>query len=76
MCRAEEMHDLIAGQQEPASSLRGVRRDLEETTSQIVATLIEWGSPSDAESLRTRLTAMFDRLDVGLRDYQRYANAD
>jgi hypothetical protein len=74
--KAEELHDLIAGQQEPASSLRGVRRDLEETTSQIVVTFIEWGSPSDVESLRTRLTAMFDRLDVGLRDYQRNANAE
>jgi hypothetical protein len=73
--KAEELHDLIAGQKEPASSLRGIRHDLEETTSQIVTTLVELGSSSDAEPLRTRLTAMFDRLDVGLRDYQRYAGA-
>jgi hypothetical protein len=74
--KAEELHDLIAGQQEPTSSLRGVRNDLEETTSQIVTTLMKSGPSPDVEALRTRLTAMFDRLDVGLRDYQRYANAE
>ena len=30
---------------------------------------------AQVELLRTRLTAMFDRLDAGLHDYQRYANA-
>jgi hypothetical protein len=74
--RAEELHDLIARQREPARSLRGIRRDLEETTTGIFGLLTEADSWSDAEALRTRLTAMLDRLDVGLRDYQRYANAE
>ena len=75
---AQDLRDFIARRKEPAGSLRGIRRDLEETATRIVTSLMESASsPStEVELLRTRLTAMFDRLDAGLRDYQRYANAD
>lgn len=75
---AQDLRDFIARRKEPVASLRGVHRDLEETATQIVASLTESASSPDAqiERLRTRLTAMFDRLDAGLRDYQRYAHAD
>jgi hypothetical protein len=66
---AEKLHDLIARQKEPANA---IRRNLEETTSQIIDTLVESESVLsvlDAEPLRTRLTAMLDRLDAGLRDF-------
>jgi hypothetical protein len=72
---AQDLRDFIVGQQESASSLRGIRLDLEETAAQIVG-LLESASPANAETglLPTRLTAMLDRLDAGLRDYQRYSN--
>jgi hypothetical protein len=75
---AQDLRDFIAKRGEQAGSLRGIRRNLEEAAAQIVASLTESASSPDAEVefLRTRLTAMFDRLDAGLRDYQRYANAD
>lgn len=75
---AQDLRDFIARRKEPAVSLRGIRRDLEETATRIVASLMESASSpgAEVELLRTRLTAMFDRLDAGLRDYQRYANAD
>jgi hypothetical protein len=74
---AEDLHDLIARRQEYRSSLRGIYRTVEQTANQIVATMTDQPSPTDSEieDLRTRLTAMFDRLDAGLREYQRYANA-
>jgi KAP family P-loop domain len=73
---AQDLHDLVVGLAASAGSLRGIRRDLEETTAQIIDALVESEASPDAEALRTRLTAMFDRVDVGLRDYQRYANAE
>jgi hypothetical protein len=74
---AQDLRDFIARRKEPAGSLRDMRRDLEETATQIVTSLMEWAASPDAEVelLRTSLTAMFDRLDAGLREYQRYANA-
>jgi len=74
---AEDLRDFIARRREPTGSLRGIRRDLEETATQIVASLREAASAPepDVALLRARLTAMFDRLDAGLRDYQRYTNA-
>jgi hypothetical protein len=76
--QAEDLRDFIARRGEPAGSLRGIRRNLEEMASQIVDGLMELASLPDGEVelLRTRLTAIFDRLDAGLRDYQRYANPD
>lgn len=73
---AQDLRDFIIAQKAPPGSLRGIRRDLEETASQIVANLTESASSqeADGELLRTRVTAMIDRLDVGMRGYQRYAN--
>lgn len=75
---AQDLRDFIARRKEPAGSLRGIRRDLEETATRIVTSLMESASSpgTEVELLRTRLTPMFDRLNAGLRDYQRYANAD
>jgi hypothetical protein len=75
---AQDLRDFIARRKERSGSLRSIRLDLEDTASQIVASVMASASSPDpeAELLRTRLTAMFDRLDAGLRDYQRYANAD
>ena len=74
---AQELARLHRRRSEPSGSLRGLRRDLEETAAQIDASLTGWATAGpDAGALRTGLTAMFDRLDAGLRDYQRYANAD
>lgn len=70
---AQDLRDFIARQRDMAGSLRGIWRDLEETASQIVACLNE--PTTDAELLRARLTAMFDRLEAGLRDWQRNALA-
>jgi KAP family P-loop domain len=75
--QAQDLRDFIVGRREPAGSLRGIRRTLVETASEIVRDLMHAASAPDAdvENLRTRLTATFDRLDAGLRDYQRYENS-
>ena len=75
---AQDLRDFIARRSEPSGSLRGLRRDLEETAAQIAESLTGWAISPDEEAglLRTGLTAMFDRLDAGLRNYQRYADAD
>jgi hypothetical protein len=67
------LRDFLAGHRERAGSLGGILGDLKATAAEIVASLQEPASLPDAELdvLRTRLTAMFDRLDAGLRDYQR-----
>ena len=68
---AQDLLDFIARRREPAGSLRGIRRDLEETARQIVAALSE-PSP-DTGDRHTRLTALLDRLDTMLSDYQQAA---
>ena len=75
---AQDLRDLIARHSDRAGSVRGIRRDLEETASQVTASLTEPANSPDADTglLQTRLTAMLDRLDAGLRDYQRYSDAD
>jgi len=74
---AEDLRDFIVGRKEPAISLRGIRRDLQEAATQIVASLAESASSPDTEIdlLQTRLIAALDRLDACLRDYQRNANS-
>jgi KAP-like P-loop domain-containing protein len=69
----QDLRDFLAGHRERAGSLGGILGDLKATAAEIVASLQEPASLPDAELdvLRTRLTAMFDRLDAGLRDYQR-----
>ena len=75
---AQDLRDFIARRSDQPGSLRGIRHDLEETASQIAASLTEpTTSPEpDTGLLRARLTAMLDRLDAGLRDYQRYSDAE
>ena len=70
---AQDLLDLIARRREPVGSLRSIRRDLEGTARQIVAALSE--SSPNIEARHARLTALLDRLDTVLRDYQQFAAA-
>jgi hypothetical protein len=75
---AQDLQDFINGRREPVGGvLQVIRRHLEETVSEIVDDLMESASApqEDAELVQTRLAAMLDRLDAGLRDYQQYANS-
>jgi GTPase SAR1 family protein len=74
---AQDLRDFIMEHREPSRTVRHILRGLGETASQIVFELTqsEASPDADVQVLRTRVTAMMDRLDAGLRDYQRFVNA-